>query len=171
MPEESKDHIWKNSYKPTHIIIPQIYYESEVQVADYLEVSPDLTTLTVPEDGIAIPPEPIENNLFFFGHSQFNGEPREFSNIQNTQLGDYIIVRNEEGELFLFEITGYSLEGELYEVKSYQDMTLTMQTSAKTPGRWILDEKVVLEKVGDNHPPTMNGKLNLIIEAKQKAFD
>jgi len=165
-----REPVWKPTDHPVSIEIPKINFSSnQIERSPLIPIPEGGLTYLVPDDGIATPQHPLGKNLFIFGHSRLNGEMQDFARIVDLERNDEISVRNERGEVFKFKVEKFvlvNLAEKKFNYRPLEDLVLTMQTSAKSYGEWILDEGQVLEKAGTNLPDNLEGDLVLIVIAK-----
>ncbi len=127
---------------------------------------PGQTTLTVPDQGVATPGEPIEgfeNKTWIFGHSRWLGQPGVLFGLPNLNIGDEVFVdgldrrtstevtrrRFVVGGLYLTDIdSGGKLVGGETPFETAGTPSVILQTSVREdgPGPWILNQQQVLAK-------------------------
>ncbi|HEY5601446.1 MAG TPA: hypothetical protein VIK81_05190 [Patescibacteria group bacterium] len=167
---------WSEFDLPISVNIPQIDFFDMIQLADSKPGKKEnhLTYIT-PETGIATPRHPLKNSIFIFGHSRKDKKDLlPIHNIQNLEKGHIFAVQNQKTELFFFMVKNFKLVN-LAEpnavLNSYNEPTVVLQTTAKDsvkPNDWILDEDLILSKVGNNLPNDINGvSLVFQVEAVQ----
>ncbi len=161
-----------------HLVIPSLNLDSAVQKSEtvpYTYTPPpgcpgefeDTTTLTVPTSGIATPADALdglENKIWIFGHSRWQGTPGLFYGLQDLSPGDKIYVdgvdrtTNQQITHEEFDVTGIYLadtdSGDSLLNSSGPDdipakTTLVLQTSVRERGagaQWLLDQNKLLAK-------------------------
>lgn len=139
---EKEPGIWCEVCRVENVSIPSIYF-SDDKVA---KMSFDVNTKTwpTPISGIATPKETVPNNVILFGHSKWSGRQSHFSRISMLKVGDEIVVTDQFGKQYHFEVTSLELvdrfNGDAIHPK--QKLQLTMLTSARSNGEWLLPTSV-----------------------------
>ncbi|HEX5368723.1 MAG TPA: sortase [Dehalococcoidia bacterium] len=158
------------------LVIPSLNLDAPVQKSEtvpYTYTPPagcpgefeDTTTVTVPDSGIATPADALdglENKIWIFGHSRFQGTPGLFHGLEDLKVGDKVYVdgvdrttsqaiTNEQFVVNGIYLADTDSGGSLLNSSGPDDIpartTLVLQTSVRERGQgapWLLDQGKLL---------------------------
>lgn len=133
---------WCVACRASAISIPSVKFED----SNILQMAFDeeQKTWPTPVSGIATPKETVTNNVIIFGHSKWFNKINEFAKISQLKIGDEIKITDQFGKEHTFIVEKLQLvdrqNGE--SVHKKEDLTVTLLTSARYNGEWLLPGKL-----------------------------
>lgn len=137
--------LWCEACRATKISIPSILFADE-HIA-LMTFDQSQKTWPTPITGIATPQETVANNIIVFGHSKWSGKVSNFARISQLKIADAIYVTDQNGKISPFVVESLTLVDRFdgTAVHAKDSLQLTLLTSARQNGEWLLPSKVSLD--------------------------
>lgn len=133
---------WCSQCRASRIKIPTIKFE-DLSIMQ-MQFDESQKTWPTPVTGIATPKETVNGNIIIFGHSKWFGEVSPYAAISKLKPNDEIIITDQFGKDHTFTVKKLELVdrnvGDAVHAK--KELTLTLLTSARYNGEWLLPTQV-----------------------------
>ena len=156
--------------RPALINIPDInFIESIQEVEDKADPNNNgIVTYDVPQKGIATPKNQdiLKGNIYIFGHSESEGEKREFRKIADLNKGSLIYIADQRKRIIKFEVATFkllNLDEDLVPLEP--EAALILQATATFENEQIMDRNKLNSKV--ENPHVVGKNIVLLVIAKR----